>query len=369
MTDFQILLFLWLFSTVILVWIMPKKWQLDLIAVSSLAFIGIFSPWSCAWLIGASLLVYTSTAVSPRSRPILIAVAILVISIVFVVYKGLAPSLENASVALPVMLGLSYYSCRHIHVLLEVYKGAISSISLREYFHYQFFLPVLVAGPIHRFQNFKRQSERRRLDKYDITSGLERILYGYVKIVLIGNYLLNAKLGVYLDQHVSDGFLGLFLLSAEHWLYIYAEFSGYTDVALGFSLMMGFRIEENFNYPLRARNLIDFWERWHITLSGWCKDYVFSPVQAKTRNQLFAVFSAMVVMGIWHEVSLYYFLWGLYHALGISLCRFYQLSKDPLKLSAMPAGVRGAITGAATFGWLIGGTPVIMLVLSFIGMS
>ncbi len=366
MTDFEIIYFLWMFATVIVVWILPKPWQVDVIATSAVVFVAIFSPWSALWLLSASLLVYTSIHISPTKRSVLIGVSIVLISVVFLVYKWVSPSAENAEAILPVMLGISYYTCRHIHVLIEIYKGGIRSMSLRQYFHYQLFLPVLVAGPIHRYQNFLRQCQRRRWDAANVTGGLERILYGYAKVVVLGNYLLNLKLGILLQEYTGDGFWSMFLISAKDWLYLYVEFSGYTDVALGFSLILGFRIEENFNNPLKATNLIDFWQRWHITLSNWCRDYVFSPVQAKTRNQLLAVFAAMTVMGVWHELSLYYFLWGFYHASGITLCRLYQLNDDPLRLSIFPIPVQNTITRTATFIWLIAGMPVITSILSII---
>ena len=297
-------------------------------------------------------------------KSILIGISIVLIAIVFLVYKWLSPTSENVATLLPVMLGLSYYTCRHIHVLIEAYKGTIPSISLRQYGHYQLFLPVLVVGPIHRYHNFLRQCERRRWEESNVTEGLERILYGYTKVVVIGNYLLNLKLNLLLQQYVGDGFWSLCLISTKDWLYLYAAFSGYTDVALGFSLMLGFRIEENFNNPLKSRHLIDFWQRWHMTLSSWCKDYVFTVVQAKTRHQFFAVLAAMTVMGIWHECSLYYVIWGFYHALGIALCRLYQLHHDPLRLSRLPISIQHAITRTATFTWLIAGLPVITAVLS-----
>ncbi|NWF39540.1 hypothetical protein F3F96_10385 [Mariprofundus sp. NF] len=369
MTDFQAVYFVWMVATVIVTWISPRQWQVDVVAISTVIFVAIYSPWSCFWLISASLLTYLCICISPTKKPALIGVSIILIAVVFLVYKWLSPGADNTGAILPVMLGLSYYTCRHIHILMEVYKGNIQTMSLRRYFHYQLFLPVLVVGPIHRYQNFQRQCERRRWDSVNLTTGFERILYGYAKVVVLGNWLLNHKLGGILEQYAGDGFWGIFIISAKDWLYLYIEFSGYIDVALGFSLLLGFHIEENFNHPLKARNLIDFWQRWHITLSSWCKDYVFSPVQAKTRNQLLAVFAAMTVMGLWHELSLYYFLWGFYHATGIALCRLYQLNDDPLRLSMLPAVLQNAITRTATFTWLVAGMPVITSILSFAGLG
>ena len=363
MTDFEIVHFLWLAATCALVWLAPVRWQVDLIAASTFCFIGLHAPWSALWLLGASLLVYACYRAPLPARPRLTGAAVLLIATVFLVYQGIE-EYGQPSWTVPAMIGLSYYSCRHIHVLLEMYKGNLPSMSLRSYLHYQLFLPTLVAGPIHRYPNFIRQCERRRWDRVQLAGGMERILYGYAKIIVIGNYLLDLELGALLAP-LADHFAGLWLVSAKDWLYLYAVFSGYTDVALGFSLILGFRIEENFNAPLKAVNLIDFWQRWHITLSSWCRDYVFRPVQALTRNQFVAVSAAMVTLGIWHQLSLYYLLWGLYHALGITLCRLYQLHDDPLGLRRLPSSLRHGVTRTATFAWLTGGMPLITTLLAF----
>lgn len=360
MNDFEITLFLWLFATSLLVWRLPQRWQIDGISVSTIAFLALFAPWSCLWLVCGSLSVYGCMHYSAGKR--MAVAAAICIFLVFLGYKGLSAS-ENKPLPLPVLAGISYYTCRHIHVLIELYKTSIKKIAFRQYCQYVFFLPVIFAGPIHRYPNFKRQCERRRWDQAHLTGGLERVLYGYTKVV-VGNFLLNVKLAMFFQVHTGYGFIDLLVLSVKDWLHLYLQFSGYTDVALGFSMILGFQLEENFNNPLMARNLIDFWQRWHITLSSWCKDYVFAPIQAATRNQLLAVGCAMIVMGIWHEVSLYYFLWGIYHAAGIALCRLYQLNNDPLRLGRLPALLCSTITRTATFSWLVAGKPVIVSILA-----
>lgn len=365
MTDFEITLFLWLATTSFLIWRLPQSWQIDGISVSTFCFLALFSPWTCSWLVCSSLLVYSCMRYSAERR--LTIVAALCVFLIFLGYKGVSAS-ENRVLPLPVLAGISYYTCRHIHVLIELYKATIVKIPLRQYLQYSFFLPVIFAGPIHRYHNFQRQCERRRWDPTYLTGGLERILYGYAKIV-VGNYLLNVKLAMLFQSHSGYGFFDLLVLSVKDWFHLYLQFSGYTDVALGFSLILGFKLEENFNQPLLARNLIDFWQRWHITLSGWCKDYVFAPIQAATRNQLFAVVCAMIVMGIWHEASLYYFLWGIYHAAGIALCRMYQIKNDPFQLDRLPRLLCATITRTATFSWLIAGKPVVMSILALASIS
>jgi alginate O-acetyltransferase complex protein AlgI len=283
----------------------------------------------------------------------------------FFCYKKIDWVFQFFSVQPPLVMGMAYFLCKQIHFVMEVGKGKIVQVSFRKYMHYSFFLPVMFAGPINRYPHFVRQCERRRLELSNFTSSFERTLYGYSKIIL-GNYLIAVKLKelIRVNLPVTDTPIAMFLDSAANWMLLYAQFSGYTDIALGFALLIGIRLEENFNNPLAANNLIDFWQRWHITLSEWCKDYVFGPIQALTRNQLVAVLAAMIVMGFWHEISLYYTVWGVYQAMGIALCRVYTQLGDPFYLRIFPLSVRNGVTRTATFTWLVSGSPIITYLLS-----
>ena len=97
------------------------------------------------------------------------------------------------------------------------------------------------------------------------------------------------------------------------------QFAGYSDLAIGMGLLWGIRVMENFNHPFMATNMQDFWTRWHISLSGWCKDYVFQPILAFGRNRWLALVAAMLVLALWHEISWRYILWGVFHSLLILL--------------------------------------------------
>lgn len=361
MSDLYILHFLWLAGTVFLAYLLPKNFQLDAIALSTATFLFRQSFWSGVYLCMGSLVVYVVIRSTRKSQLLFIAGLGSVLFFVTVVYQDLFKTTTNPE-GLPILLGLSYYTCRHIHVLVEGYKNNLPRFSIRQYFHYHFFLPVLIAGPIHRFEHFQRQAERRRWNTDHFTSGLERIVYGYVKVVVMGNYLIHTKLHPIFKGAGDDDFTGLLLQSAINWLYLYIEFSGFTDIALGFSLILGFRLEENFNFPLMARNLTDFWQRWHITLSQWCRDYIYMPVLAFTRNPWLGVFTAMLAMGLWHETSVYYVLWGLYHAVGLVLSRWLAVN-DPMGMRALPSWLQSSLSRIATFGWLIAGMPIITLVL------
>ncbi len=141
-------------------------------------------------------------------------------------------------------------------------------------------------------------------------------------VVVLGNGimgLLSSRVPIW-GRGWPD-FITDWLNSAFGWIQLYFTFAGLTALALGIAVMLGVRLEENFNKPWVARNLVEFWTRWHMTLSLWCKDYVFNPITALSRSPLVGICIAMLAIGIWHESSLYYVLWSFWQALGIVLSR------------------------------------------------
>ncbi|CAA0101172.1 Peptidoglycan O-acetyltransferase [BD1-7 clade bacterium] len=321
MTDFHAWHFATLAALVLIAWALPKRCQMDGVAAASLIFVAVFSPAAAIALCLNTLLVYLIVQYRQRQEGWVLAAAGYVM-VQFVVIRYLQ-RFESGFIANLSFIGLAYSSCRYIHYVVEGFRGKIKA-DLRQLIHYQFFLPVVVAGPINRYPDFVRSLQRRRWDSADFSRALERIVYGYAKVAIIGHYLIAFKLQGKPESLDLAPWMTLWLESLLDWAYLYAQFSGWSDIAIGFALLMGIRIPENFNHPLKAKNLIEFWQRWHISLSSWCKDYIFTPVLSVTRNPLIAVIAAMVVMGVWHELSLYYLLWGVYHALGIAVCRLYQ---------------------------------------------
>jgi alginate O-acetyltransferase complex protein AlgI len=206
-------------------------------------------------------------------------------------------------------LGLSYYAFRQIHVAFEYYKGEMKHISLEAYYQYLLFLPVILIGPIHRMPEFQRSLRRLKWQPVIFSEGLERILYGLVKITFLGNYLFSTKLIHYANTLEPSAFK-IYLEAVAFTCNAYVQFSGFSDLAIGMSLLWGIRIMENFNHPFLATNMRDFWKRWHISLSSWCRDYIFQPLMALSRNRILALVAAMLTLSLWHEISVRYILWG-----------------------------------------------------------
>ena len=167
---------------------------------------------------------------------------------------------------------------------------------------------------------------------------MERILYGYVKITLLGNLLVNGWFAQWIaaiaESHVR---FKIYLSVVRNGLDVYFQFSGYSDIAIGFALLLGYRVIENFNWPYLQPNISRFWQSWHISLSRWCRDYVYAVVLSSSRSPALAALSTMLVIGLWHAISLNYFFWGLYHAFGIIAWQRFQKLKGGSRLSTQCA--------------------------------
>lgn len=222
-------------------------------------------------------------------------------------------------------LGMSYYSFRNIHYTLEYYKGKIRDKSILFYLAYNFFLPVILIGPINRYPEFVKEWQRRRFNKDYFSSGLERVLFGTSKILILGNYLFTLKAVNYIESiDSSHVWLKTYLETLRFVFNAYFQFAGYSDIAIGISLLMGYRIIENFKYPFLATNMRDFWTKYHISLSSFCKDYIYTPISSYYRKPIMGIIATMLIIGLWHEISIGYLIWGVMQAFGIYLSSLFQ---------------------------------------------
>jgi alginate O-acetyltransferase complex protein AlgI len=217
-------------------------------------------------------------------------------------------------------VGGAYFTLRHMHVLIDWWMGRLQIPRLTEYLRYQLFIPTIMAGPIHRLDNFQRQLRRQQLTASNLFTGAERALFGLAQAVIVSSWALR-RLRDHSEERIEawPQFFRWWVEGGIDWLQLYFSFAGLTSLALGLSLMMGLKLEENFNRPWASRNLIDFWTRWHMTLSHWCRDYVYYPITAVTRLPVIGLLLAMLAMGLWHDHSLYYVLWAVWQSIGIFL--------------------------------------------------
>jgi alginate O-acetyltransferase complex protein AlgI len=219
---------------------------------------------------------------------------------------------------------MSYYVFRLISVAIDSYRTSEAPTSARNFFSYVFLFTIFVAGPIERYGAFAEQKVSQFESAY-LTEGAMRLAAGLVKLTLLIDAIvyvrdgaLRWETGVNVAAQLPSlgcGELWLALLAA--YLTGYLNLSSYTDIAIGSSRLFGFRIMENFSYPIVARSLDDFWRRWHISLTSWCQTYVYSVVLGALRNPYIAVVAAFQVMGLWHVITPNRVAWGLFQAGGI----------------------------------------------------
>jgi len=233
-------------------------------------------------------------------------------------------SFDSLDIILPI--GISFYTFKSLSYVIDIYLETMKPTnSFRDFSLFVFFFPNILAGPIDRASKFLPQVQRDyNITRRDIAMGLMLIMMGLVKKIMIADYIsLNFVDRVF---EVPLRFTGVENLLAVYGytLQLYADFSGYSDIAIGISLLLGFKLMENFNYPFKAKSIADFWRRWHISLSSWLLDYVFRPLQINLRNwrtagNIASLIITFVLIGFWHGVSWAFVIWGLMHGIYMSV--------------------------------------------------
>jgi alginate O-acetyltransferase complex protein AlgI len=222
-------------------------------------------------------------------------------------------------------IGISFFTFQALSYVIDVYRNDVKGAkSFLDFAVYKSLFPQLIAGPIVRYKDVATQLAKRFVNREKFAYGVRRFIIGLGKKVLIANTVALATdqifsiPGAQLTTGIS--WIGVFCF----WLQIYFDFSGYSDMAIGLGHMLGFTFKENFNYPNISRSVREYWERWHISLTSWIRDYVYFPLggnrisEARTYFNLLAIF---FITGIWHGASWTYVIWGLYNGLFMILER------------------------------------------------
>lgn len=219
-------------------------------------------------------------------------------------------------------IGISFYTFQSISYIVDVYNGKIkSSDNFLDYCFYMTFFPHLVAGPIVRAKDFIPQiNQPLTISRSILSESLFRILLGLGKKMLLADFLARYVDIIHAAPKVYSGFENLVSMYAYS-CQIYFDFSGYSDIAIGIALLMGYQLKENFSNPYHAQNITDFWRRWHISLSSWLKDYIYIPLGGNKRgtfNTYLFLMITMTVGGIWHGASWKFVVWGIAHGLALA---------------------------------------------------
>ena len=289
----------------------------------------------------ASLVIFAFTYLSRNNAWILSIATILLLSILFIL-KSPALSLqtsiffrtltnrpiENASALDLRWLGFSYIAFRLIHVLRDKQLGRLPELTLPEFATYVIFFPSLSAGPIDRVERFAGDLKKDFAPTQDETllAG-QRIVIGLFKKFVIADALALIALNDTLATQVhATGWMWIHLYAYA--FQIYFDFSGYTDIAIGIARLVGIKLPENFAAPYTKPNLTQFWNNWHMTLTQWFRAYFFNPFNRWIRGYknlpawtmiLIGQLATMLLIGLWHGVTLNFILWGTWHGLGLFL--------------------------------------------------
>mgnify|MGYP001563030916 FL=1 len=379
---------------------MPHKWRWVFLLGASMAFYMAFVPKYILILLFLAVVDYVGgilleKAQTDRVRKIILASSLtldLATLGFFKYFNFFADNVEalarmlhwnygftTLEILLP--LGISFHIFQSLSYVIEVYRGKQKAEKhFGFFFLYIIFYPQLVAGPIERAQNLLPQLRASRPFSYvAASSGIQLMLWGLFKKVVIAD-----RVALFVNQmYASDGsadFTGVNLLIASVFfaIQIYCDFSGYSDIARGAARVMGIRIMENFRYPYGAASVAEFWQRWHISLSTWFRDYLYIPLggnRVAVPRWYFNVLIVFLVSGLWHGARWTFVVWGALHGMyllfSLATARMRELFVHAIRLDRMPAIRRafqiGMTFSLVTFGWIFFRSPSLNEAFAIIG--
>lgn len=321
--------------TILLFWILPQKIKPYFLLLASL-FCYCFSSFYLLFLILAVVLVCYLSAIliekeehKKKKKAILIFTIIFVFSLLFIfkylnftiksfysLYnlfnKDSQKEFHNLNIILPV--GISFFTFQAIGYVIDVYRENIKSE--KNFFFFTLFItyfPQLVAGPIERSDKLLPQLlQEHHFKKEYLAKASQFLLSGYIKKIIIADFLAILVDEIYSSLSTTSGII-ILLSGALFYFQIYADFSGYGDIAIGCSALLGIDIANNFNKPYLATSIKDFYHRWHITLSNWFKDYVYIPLGGNRKGEIRTYINTMIVFllsGLWHGANFTFIVWG-----------------------------------------------------------
>lgn len=228
---------------------------------------------------------------------------------------------QPLDIILPV--GISFYTFQSISYVVDVYKGRVApTATWLEYVFFLSFFPALVAGPIVRADYFLPQIRANyHATRTELYAALWMIICGILKKAVIADYIAQYNDLIFASPTGYSGFESLMGVIG-YTMQIYCDFSGYSDMAIGLAMIMGFRLSRNFDFPYKSKNLTEFWRRWHISLSSWLRDYVYIPLGGNRKGTLRTYlnnFLTMLIGGLWHGAAWKFVFWGAMHGVGLAV--------------------------------------------------
>lgn len=367
---FSSLLFLFLYLPLVLIiyYIVPYKFRNLFLLLANLVFYGWGEPVFVSLMVFSTLVDYTHGYFINKYRDnkrvarrfVVSSVVINLSLLAFFKYTGfitntlnVLPFLDIPSLAIPLPIGISFYTFQTMSYSIDVYRGeAPVQKNIVTFGTYVSLFPQLIAGPIVRYKDVAYQLDHRKETFNQFNHGVKLFLVGLSKKVLIANQmgLLWDSLRGNMEQNgILANWIGIIAYSFQ----IYFDFSGYSDMACGLGNMFGFEFLKNFNYPYISKSITDFWRRWHISLSTWFREYVYIPLGGNRKGVFRNIINLLIVWGLtgfWHGASFNFILWGLYFGI-ILIIEKFVLRKFLDKLPSVLQHIYSLVI--ILFGWLI----------------
>lgn len=301
---------------------------------------------------GCGILISKSSAKTKKIYLITSLNAILALLVFFKFRQYLPTGLKLEHWAIP--LGISFYTFQGISYLVDVYRGKVKaehSIIMFSVYLLSFF--TITSGPIYRYTDYKVAINDKKLMRSLDYTGLQRILFGLFKKIHLSN-IFAAKADLVYVTFFNNGLTSgaAWLGSVSFALQLYFDFSGYSDIVIGIASLFGFKLPENFNYPYVAQSFADFWNRWHMSLTKWFKDYIYIPLGGNRKGGIRTLINMLcvwIITGLWHGSTSTFIAWGLFNFIFIVIERF--VLKGKLALPKILSRVLGLFL--INLGWVL----------------
>lgn len=342
----------------------PVRYRIRVILAGSLFYVFLYSKGAALWLIAALLVTFgygrtLGKKEKGKGRGAGLGAVIVLLLFPLVFFKGAV--FWNGGRSLFVPVGISFYTLSLISYAVDIYRKKYEpEENLMSFMVFSIFFPQIVQGPIARFDKWKKNLEAERsFDYKEFTFGWQLVLWGYfLKFVVAdkAGIMVNTVYGNYTKLQ------GLYIAVAAvlYSIQLYADFCGCVNIALGTAQTFGFWLSPNFRQPYFALSIRDFWRRWHMTLSGWLRDYIYIPLGGSRKGTVRQCINILIVFGVsglWHGAGLTFLVWGIFHGIcqvaevAVSKRKKEQKEKKP---GILGMGVRMGITFLlVTFAWMI----------------
>ena len=335
--------FLFYFLPVVLIvyFLVPRKLKNTVLLLSSLVFYAWGEPMYVFLMIATILLFYLcglaiGKAATQKKKKLWLMVSVVISLGLLGVFKyadffigsfSAATGISVPLLKLALPIGISFYTFQCLSYTIDVYRGdTLPQKNIISFGAYVVLFPQLIAGPIVRYTDVAKELESRQHSREGFYSGLRRFIIGLSKKVLLANQL--GALTELFRQSGDKSVVFYWMYAIAFTLHIYFDFSGYSDMAIGLGRIFGFRFPENFDYPYLSRSVTEFWRRWHMTLGGWFRDYVYIPLGGNRVSKGRWVLNILIVWsltGLWHGAAWNFVLWGLLYAVFLLLERFFPI--------------------------------------------